>query len=135
MKIQRKVDIFPLLRVLAVPARFFILGSASGDLLRQNFIKTFLEKDIGLLGVRVPPMQLWRFWRMVEKVMTFISGQHTVVLRLIWLWKSEDNAGALKLNLQMLPEKRALWSSPPRISSSIETLCRLSRKAVLLYRG
>lgn len=31
---------------------------------RESFIQTFLEKDVGLLGVRVPPIQLWRFWQM-----------------------------------------------------------------------
>ena len=38
--IQRRPDLFPLLRVLAdrmpLPARFLILGSASPDLLRQS---------------------------------------------------------------------------------------------------
>src|SRR5438552_7388556 len=40
-EIQRRPDLFPLLRVLAdrkpLPARFLILGSASPDLLRQTF--------------------------------------------------------------------------------------------------
>src|ERR1700688_2336441 len=39
-EIQRRPDLFPLLRVLAdrspLPARFLILGSASEDLLRQS---------------------------------------------------------------------------------------------------
>lgn len=39
-EVQRRPDLFPVLRVLAdrrkVPARFLILGSASGDLLRQS---------------------------------------------------------------------------------------------------
>lgn len=39
-EVQRRPDLFPLLRVLAdregLPARFLILGSASGDLLRQT---------------------------------------------------------------------------------------------------
>ena len=39
-EVQRRPDLFPLLRVLAdrkhMPARFLILGSASGDLLRQS---------------------------------------------------------------------------------------------------
>lgn len=39
-EVQRRPDLFPLLRVLAdrrpLPARFLILGSASGDLLRQS---------------------------------------------------------------------------------------------------
>lgn len=38
--IQRRPDLFPILRVLAdrrpLPARFLILGSASPDLLRQS---------------------------------------------------------------------------------------------------
>lgn len=120
-EVQRKPDLFPLLRVLAdrkpLPAKFLVLGSASGALLKQtseslagriqyielpgfgideietplidqlwirggyprsflatdqeasfqwreSFIQTFLEKDVGLLGVKVPPMQLWRFWQM-----------------------------------------------------------------------
>ena len=39
-EVQRRPDLFPVLRVLAdrtrSPARFLILGSASGDLLRQS---------------------------------------------------------------------------------------------------
>jgi predicted AAA+ superfamily ATPase len=39
-EVQRRPDLFPILRVLAdrngIPARFLILGSASGDLLRQS---------------------------------------------------------------------------------------------------
>jgi predicted AAA+ superfamily ATPase len=39
-EVQRRPDLFPVLRVLAdrrgIPARFLILGSASGDLLRQS---------------------------------------------------------------------------------------------------
>lgn len=120
-EVQRKADLFPLLRVFSdrdpLPARFLVLGSASGELLRQTseslagrieyielpgfgideidevrhdqlwirggyprsflanseersfrwreqFVQTFLEKDIGMLGVKVAPMQIWRFWRM-----------------------------------------------------------------------
>ena len=40
-EVQRRPDLFPVLRVLVDreknPARFLILGSASGDLLRQSF--------------------------------------------------------------------------------------------------
>lgn len=39
-EVQRRPELFPVLRVLAdrrdIPARFLILGSASGDLLRQS---------------------------------------------------------------------------------------------------
>jgi uncharacterized protein len=121
-EIQRAPEIFPVLRVLAdrprSPARFLVLGSASGDLLRQtseslagriayhelpglnadevprsrlrllwqrggfprsflarsnaesvrwrdDFVRTFLERDLAALGVRVPPPTLFRFWSML----------------------------------------------------------------------
>ncbi len=120
-EIQRRPELFPILRVFAdrkpLPARFFVLGSASGVLLKQTteslagriayvelpgfgiteihpkdqeklwirggfpssflaeddelsffwreqFIQTFLERDIPSLGIKVEPMQLWRFWQM-----------------------------------------------------------------------
>jgi len=121
-EIQRRPDIFPVLRVLADRrprrARFLVLGSASPELLRQssetlagrivfhaldgfhldevgvdkldrlwlrggfplsflartqdasfnwrqNFIRTFLERDLPQLGVRVPAATLSRFWSML----------------------------------------------------------------------
>ena len=121
-EIQRKPNLFPLLRALVdqnrVSGRFLILGSASQDLLRQstetlagriayyelspfnirelsideqvlhwirggfpdsflakdddisfqwreNFIKTFLERDLGNMGFNLSPMQLKKFWTMI----------------------------------------------------------------------
>jgi uncharacterized protein len=121
-EIQRRPELFPLLRVLAdrrpLPARFLILGSASPDLLkqssetlagrletiplegfrladlrpgaqgrhwlrggfplaftarteadsfawRQQFLQTFLERDLPQLGVQIPAVTLRRFWNMV----------------------------------------------------------------------
>ena len=121
-EVQRRPDLFPVLRVLADAARpgrrFLILGSASPDLLRQgsetlagriavidmagfdlgeagtatlgrlwwrgrfprsflarssaasiawrqDFIRTFLERDMLQLGVRVPPPVLRRLWTMI----------------------------------------------------------------------
>lgn len=121
-EVQRRPDIFPVLRVLAdrrpVRARFLVLGSASPELLRQSsetlagriafhqldgfdlgevgagqldrlwlrggfplsflsrtqrasftwresFIRTFLERDVPQLGVRVPAATLSRFWSML----------------------------------------------------------------------
>jgi predicted AAA+ superfamily ATPase len=121
-QIQRRPDLFPLLRVLAdrspLPARFLILGSASTDLLRQSsetlagrleivplegfrlsdlgasaqgrhwlrggfplaytprreadsvawrqqFLQTFLERDIPQLGIEIPALALRRFWNMM----------------------------------------------------------------------
>lgn len=121
-EIQRRPDLFPLLRVLAdrrpLPARFLILGSASPELVRQSsetlagrietvplegfrladvgiarqdrhwlrggfplaftarsepdsvawrreFLRTFLERDIPQLGIRIPALALRRFWSMV----------------------------------------------------------------------
>ena len=121
-EIQRRPELFPLLRVLAdrqpLPARFLILGSASPTLLRQSsetlagrletvplegfrladvgaasqgrhwlrggfplsytarseansihwrqqFLQTFLERDIPQLGITIPSAALRRFWNMV----------------------------------------------------------------------
>jgi predicted AAA+ superfamily ATPase len=121
-EVQRRPDLFPVLRVLAdrrpLRARFLILGSASPELLRQSsetlagrievlsiagfhleevgeesqarhwrrggfpkallahseaesfswrqqFIQTFLERDLPQLGVRIPPQALLRFWTML----------------------------------------------------------------------
>ncbi len=121
-EVQRRPDLFPVLRVLADrrprPARFLVLGSASPDLIRQSseslagrihyynlgglglhevgvarldrrwlrggfppawlarsnaaaflwldsFVRTFLERDVPGLGVRVPAPALRRFWTML----------------------------------------------------------------------
>lgn len=120
-EVQRRPDLFPTLRVLADRprgARFLVLGSASGDLLRQaseslagriafhelsglsldevgaarthdlwlrgglpraftartlsasrrwreDFIRTFLERDLPQFGVRVPASTMGRFWSML----------------------------------------------------------------------
>jgi hypothetical protein len=121
-EVQRRPDIFPILRVLAdrkpLPARFLVLGSAAPELLqqaseslagriefislgglcldevgarhwrrlwvrggfprsflartegdslrwREDFVTTFLERDLGQMGVRVPAATMRRFWTMV----------------------------------------------------------------------
>jgi uncharacterized protein len=121
-EVQRRPDLFPVLRVLAdrrpLPARFLVLGSASGDLLRQSseslagrlevielggltlaevgaraasrlwrrggfpraflgrsesdslvwreqFIRTFLERDLPQLGGPAAAGTLRRFWTMI----------------------------------------------------------------------
>ena len=121
-EVQRRPDLFPILRVLADrrprPARFLILGSASPDMIRQpseslagrinyhelgglglgevghhrinrrwlrggfpqawlarsnataslwieRFVRTFLERDLPELGLRVPSAALRRFWTML----------------------------------------------------------------------
>lgn len=121
-EIQRRPELFPVLRVLAdrqeQPARFLILGSASPELLQQSseslagriayhepgplrldevgtseldrlwfrggfprsfladsdsvsvrwregFVRTFLERDIPSLGIRIPYGTLERFWSML----------------------------------------------------------------------
>ena len=121
-EIQRRPDLFPVLRVLVdrpESARYLILGSASPDLLRQSsetlagritfvelggfsiddlptgpirklwirggfppaylarsnqlsfqwrqdFITTFLERDVPNLGIRIPSPRLRRFWMMLS---------------------------------------------------------------------
>ena len=121
-EVQRRPDLFPVLRVLAdrvpLPAKFLILGSASPALLRQSseslagriervpmgglalaetglstqprhwlrggfprsylaedeessfrwrqeFVQTFLERDVPQLGFAAPALLLHRFWSMV----------------------------------------------------------------------
>jgi uncharacterized protein len=121
-EVQRKPELFPVLRVLSdrrpLPARFLLLGSASPDLIRasseslagrvafvnmagfdldevgaqslrtlwwrggfprsflaesdsasrawrENFIQTFLERDLRAFGVQVLPMTLRRLWNML----------------------------------------------------------------------
>lgn len=121
-EVQRREDLFPVLRVLAdrkpLPARFLVLGSASPALLRQSFetlagrievislsgfalaevgmaaldrhwlrggfprsflarsnadsykwreqfVRTFVERDIPQLGIRVGAVALLRFWTML----------------------------------------------------------------------
>ena len=121
-EVQRRPDLFPVLRVLSdrrpLRARYLVLGSASPDLLKQssetlagriafhtldgfdldevgsaaldrlwlrggfprsylagsdsssftwrrNFIRTFVERDLPQLGVRIPSFTLSRFWSMI----------------------------------------------------------------------
>lgn len=119
-EVQRKPDLFPVLRVLAdetkVKRKFLILGSASGHLLKQSseslagrikylelnpfsslevedlkslwikggfpkaflahsesvsmdwcqsFVRTFLEQDIPNLGIKIPALNLRRFWMLI----------------------------------------------------------------------
>ena len=35
---------------------------------RQDFVRTFLERDIGMLGFRMPPARLGRLWRMCAHI-------------------------------------------------------------------
>ncbi len=121
-EVQRRPELFPVLRVLAdrrpLPAKFLILGSASPELLRQSsetlvgrietltlsgfsleevgasslrkhwrrggfppayvarserasfvwrdqFVRTFLERELPQLGIAVPAVTLHRFWTML----------------------------------------------------------------------
>jgi predicted AAA+ superfamily ATPase len=121
-EVQRRPDLFPVLRVLVdrpdSKARFLVLGSASPELLRQtsetlagrvsfhtltgfsldevsmaaadalwlrggfprsflaasdgesaawrrDFVRTFLERDVPQLGIRIPAPTLRRFWTMI----------------------------------------------------------------------
>lgn len=141
-EVQRRPDLFPLLRVLAdrrpLPARFLLLGSAAPELLRQSseslagriatvpleglrlsdvgaaaqpkhwtrgafplafaartegdslawrqqFLQTFLERDVPQLGVHIPAVALRRFWNMVAHY----HGQ---------IWNAAELARALAVN-------------------------------------
>lgn len=124
-EVQRRLDIFPVLRVLAdrkpLPAKFLILGSASPELVRksseslagrvefiemngfslgevgpakrdvlwlrggmpgsflasslkdsqawrENFIRTFVERDVPQMGFQFPSAAVRRFWQMIAHV-------------------------------------------------------------------
>lgn len=141
-EVQRRPELFPLLRVLAdrrpLPARFLILGSVSPDLLRQSsetlagrletlplegfrladlgasaqgrhwlrggfpraytprlesdslswrnqFLQTFIERDLPQLGVRIPARAVRRFWSMLAHY----HGQ---------IWNAAELARALAVN-------------------------------------
>jgi predicted AAA+ superfamily ATPase len=179
-EIQRRPDLFPLLRVLAdrqeTPARFLILGSASLDLVkgvseslagrvgfvdlsgfdatevgfeqlntlwlrggfpesflsqsdeaslhwRQQFIRTFLTRDIPQLGITIPSEQLRRFWLMVAHY----HGQ---------TWNASEIAGSLGVNyktaqhyLDILTGSFMIRSLPPWV----ENLGKRVRKAPKIY--
>lgn len=146
-EIQRKPDLFPILRVLCdrprTPARFLVLGSASPELLRQgsetlagrvafiemggfdldeasieterlwlrggfprsflarsgaesmrwreDFIRTFLERDLPGLGISISPVAIRRLWMMIahyhgqtwngSEVSRSLGEAHTTVKR------------------------------------------------------
>jgi predicted AAA+ superfamily ATPase len=179
-EIQRRPDLFPLLRVLAdrpgSPARFLVLGSASLDLVkgvseslagrvgfvdlsgfdgtevgfdrletlwlrggfpesfqsatdeasmhwRQQFIRTFLTRDIPQLGITIPAEQLRRFWLMVAHY----HGQ---------IWNASEIAGSLGVNyktaqhyLEILTGSFMVRSLP----SWAENLGKRVRKAPKIY--
>lgn len=178
--IQRRPDLFPLLRVLAdrpgTPARFLILGSASVDLVkgvseslagrvglvdlsgfdgtevgfdqldtlwlrgglpesflsdsdeaswhwRQQFIRTFLTRDIPQLGITIPSEQLRRFWLMIAHY----HGQ---------TWNASEIAGSLGINyktaqhyLDILTGSFLIRALPPWT----ENLGKRVRKAPKIY--
>jgi predicted AAA+ superfamily ATPase len=154
-EVQRRPDLFPVLRVLAdrrpAPARFLVLGSASPELLRQSsetlagrvrfvemggfsldeagpphwrrlwarggfprsylagseaesmrwredFIRTFLERDLPQLGMRMPAATMRRFWTMLahyagaiwnaSEIGRSLGGAHTTVRRYLDLLAS-----------------------------------------------
>ena len=156
-EVQRRPELFPVLRVLAdrkpLPARFLVLGSASPELLRQtseslagrvafaemsgfqidevgaqhwrrlwvrggfprsflarsetqslnwreDFIRTFLERDLAQLGVRTPAPTMRRFWTMLahytggiwnsSEIGRALGEAHTTVRR-----RLDDLSGAL----------------------------------------
>jgi uncharacterized protein len=179
-EIQRRPDLFPLLRVLAdrpdTPASFLILGSASPDLVkgvseslagrvgfvdlsgfdgtevgfehldtlwlrggfpesylnttddtsfhwRQQFIRTFLTRDIPQLGITIPAEQLRRFWLMI----THYHGQ---------TWNASEIAGSLGINyktaqhyLDILTGSFMIRALPPWT----ENLGKRVRKAPKIY--
>jgi uncharacterized protein len=179
-EIQRRPDLFPLLRVLAdrpgTPARFLVLGSASLDMVkglseslagrvgfvdlsgfdgtevgfdrldslwlrggfpesylsdsdeasyawRQQFIRTFLTRDIPQLGITIPAEQLRRFWLMVAHY----HGQ---------AWNASEIAGSLGVNYKTAQRYLDILTGSFMIrslASWTENLGKRVRKAPKLY--
>ncbi len=64
------------------PRSFLAESDADSWAWRDNFIRTFLERDIPQLGIRIPPLVLRRFWTMVAHY----HGQ---------IWNSSEVASSL----------------------------------------
>jgi len=47
------------------PRSYLAASSKASYLWRSNFIKTFLQRDIPMLGISIPPMQMEHFWEMI----------------------------------------------------------------------
>lgn len=47
------------------PASFLARSEQASVLWRRDFVRTFLERDIPRLGIRIPATTLHRFWRMI----------------------------------------------------------------------
>lgn len=47
------------------PASFLARSEQASVLWRRDFVRTFLERDIPQLGIRIPATTLHRFWRMI----------------------------------------------------------------------
>jgi len=169
-EIQRKHELFPLLRALIdknrKPGSFLILGSASRDLIKQSsetlagrivfhelapftfdeigegekevkkiwerggfaesylakdrnssylwreaFIRTYLERDIPQLGIRIPSPQLRRFW-------TMIAHNHGQLLNINQLAKGMGvSAPTVKNYLSILEETFVVRTLRPYFSN------------------
>jgi predicted AAA+ superfamily ATPase len=48
------------------PRSFLAKSEADSVSWRENFIRTFLERDLGLLGIGIAPVALRRFWTMIS---------------------------------------------------------------------
>lgn len=48
------------------PRSFLAKSDAQSALWRSNFISTFLERDLGLLGINIPSATMYRFWLMLS---------------------------------------------------------------------
>ena len=68
------------------PEAFLAPNLPASEAWRAAFIRTYLERDIPTLGLRLPPSQLGRFWQMVAHC----HGQ---------LWNGSDLASGLGLSL------------------------------------
>jgi uncharacterized protein len=51
-----------------LPLSFLASSDSESALWRQEYVRTFLERDIPALGIQIPPVSLRRFWMMLAHV-------------------------------------------------------------------
>jgi predicted AAA+ superfamily ATPase len=110
-----------------LPRSFLAKEEATSLAWRQDFIRTFLERDMPQLGIRIPSATLLRFWTMVAHY----HGQ---------IWNGAELARALALSektvrtyLDLLTGAFVLRQLPPwfenlgkrHVREDLQTTCRL----------
>ena len=81
---------------------------------RENYITTFLERDIPQLGIQIPAKTLRRFWTMLSHCHGQILNYKELNLSHLWVVYPGKIKYRLSQNITMLPLKDtcAQWEYP-----------------------